>query len=68
MTSDTADASPAPSACSGNKDVGIIGFAAPLWDLCRLIIFNKWKIKVAMKNVSARQSNRLFEVKRRFCF
>jgi hypothetical protein len=60
MTCNTADASPAPSTCSGDEDVGIIGFAAPLWDLCRFVIFNKWEIKIAMKNVSARQSDRRF--------
>jgi hypothetical protein len=62
MTCNTADASPTSSTRSGDKDMWIIGFATPLWVFCHLIIFNKWEIKIAVKNVPARQANCCFKI------
>jgi hypothetical protein len=68
MTSNAADASPAPSACSSNKDMGVIGFATPLRHISSFMIFNKWEIKITVKNISSRQPNGLFKIKGRFRF
>jgi hypothetical protein len=54
MSWNTADASPAPGTSSCDKDMGIIGFTSPLREICRFVIFNKWEVKIAMKNVSSR--------------
>jgi hypothetical protein len=62
MTRNTADASPTTCTRSRDKDVWIIGFATPLWGFCCLIIFNKWEIKIAVKNVPARQANCCFKI------
>jgi hypothetical protein len=60
MPGNTANTSPTPRACSCDQDVWIVSFTTPLRGISGFMIFNKWEIKISMKNVSARQSNRCF--------